>query len=74
MEEKKLKKKKLTLSISSKKSFNAPHYAHSRQKKSVLIEKKSPRRWGEKKFQPRDRNFDKSKTTDNFLPKKNTNT
>jgi len=70
MEEKKLKKKKLTLSISSKKSFNAPHYAHSRQKKSVLIEKKAPRRWGEKKFQPRDRNFDKSKTTDNFLPKK----
>ena len=70
MEEKKLKKKKLTLSISSKKSFNAPHYAHSKQKKSVLIEKKAPRRWSEKKFQLRDRNFDKSKTTDNFLPKK----
>ena len=70
MEEKKIKKKKLTLSVSSKILHNVPNYVKSRQKTSVLIEKKAPRRWGEKKFQSRDNNFNKPKSTENFLPKK----
>ena len=70
MEEKKIKKKKLTLSVSSKTLHNVPNYVKSRQKTSVLIEKKAPRRWGEKKFQSRDNNFSKPKSTGNFFPKK----
>ena len=70
MEKKKIKKKKLTLSVSSKTLHNVPNYVKSRQKISVLIEKKAPRRWGEKKFQSRDNNFSKSKSTANFIPKK----
>ena len=70
MEEKKIKKKKLTLSVSSKTLHNVPNYVKSRQKTSVLIEKKAPRKWGEKKFQSRDNNFNKSKSTANFIPKK----
>ena len=70
MEEKKIKKKKLTLSVSSKTLHNVPNYVKSRQKTSVLIEKQAPRRWGEKKFQSRDNNFNKSKSTANFIPKK----
>ena len=70
MEEKKIKKKKLTLSVSSKKTHSVPHYAHSKQKTSVVIEKKTPRKWGEKKFQLRDNNFNKSKSTGNFFPVK----
>ena len=70
MEEKKIKKKKLTLSVSSKTLHNVPNYVKSRQKTSVLIEKKAPRRWGEKKFQSRDNNFNKPKSTGNFFPKK----
>ena len=69
MENKKIKKK-LTLSISGKKTHSAPHYAKSRGKTSVVIEKKTTRKWGEKKFQPRDKNFNKSKSTSNFFPKK----
>ena len=70
MEEK--KKKKLTLSVSSKTSRNVPNYVKSRQKTSVLIEKKPPRRWGEKKFQSRGDNFSKPKpkSTDHLFPKK----
>ena len=70
MEEKKSKKKKLTLSISSKKSFITPQYTHSKNKKSVLIEKKPASRWGEKKFQPRGTNFNKPKPTRDSIPKK----
>ena len=70
MEEEKIKKKKLTLSVSSKTLHNVPNYVKSRQKTSVLIEKQAPRRWGEKKFQSRDNNFNKSKSTANFIPKK----
>ena len=70
MEEKKKKKKKLTLSVSSKTLHNVPNYVKSRQKTSVLIEKKAPRRWGEKKFQSRDNNFSKPKSTGNIFPKK----
>ena len=70
MEEK--KKKKLTLSVSSKTTHNVTNYAQRSGKTSVVIEKKSPRRWGEKKFQPRSNNFNKPKpkSTSGFLPKK----
>ena len=69
MEEKK-KKKKLTLSISSSKTHNVSHYGQSSGKTSVVIEKKPQRRWGEKKFQPRDSNYNKSKPTGDFASKK----
>mgnify|MGYP001152883186 CR=1 FL=1 len=67
MEEKKIKKKKLTLSVSSKILHNVPNYVKSRKKTSVLIEKKTPRRWGEKKFQSRDHNFNKPKSSSPFM-------
>ena len=70
MEEKKKKKKKLTLSASPNTTLNATNYAQRSGKTSVVIEKKSPRRWGEKKFQPRSNNFNKPKSTSGFLPKK----
>ena len=70
MEKKEKKKKKLTLSGFSKKTHNVPHYAQSRGKTSVVIEKKAGRKWGEKKFQPRDNTFNKSKPASNFFPKK----
>ena len=68
MEEKK-KKKKLTLSISSKKTHNFSNYGQSRGKTSVVIEKKTSRRWGERKFQTKD-TFNKPKDTSNFSPPK----
>ena len=68
MEEKK-KKKKLTLSISSKKTHNFSNYGQSRGKTSVVIEKKTSRRWGERKFQIKD-TFNKPKDTSNFSPQK----
>ena len=37
------------LSGFSKKTQNVANYAQSRGKTSVVIEKKSPKRWGEKK-------------------------
>lgn len=64
------KKKKLTLSASSKVSHNVPNYVKSRKKTSVLIEKKAPRRWGGKKFQSRDNKINKLESTDGFIPKK----
>ena len=70
MKETKIKKKKLTLSVSSKKSHSAPYYAQSKGKTSVVIEKKPQRRWGEKKFQSRDNNFNKPKSSDNSISKK----
>ena len=60
MEDKIKKKKKLTLSISSKKAHNVPNYAQARGKTSVIIEKKISRRWGEKKFQSQDSNIEQS--------------
>ena len=69
MEEKK-KKKKLTLSTSSHKTHNVSHYGQSSGKTSVVIEKKPQRRWGEKKFQSRDNNYNKPKSTGNFVSKK----
>ena len=41
MEEKKIKKKKLTLSVSSNKIHNVPHYAQDRKKTSVVVGKKT---------------------------------
>ena len=70
MEEKTEKKKKLTLSGFSKKTHNAPNYAQSRGKTSVVIEKKVPRRWSEKKFQSQNNNINKPKITGDFVPKK----
>jgi len=71
MEEKKIiKKKKLTLSISSKKSSNKPHYAQGRGKTSVVIEKRPPRRWGDKKFQTKSNDINRSRPSDNFASKK----
>ncbi len=72
--EKKIKKK-LTLSISSKKPFNVPQYTHSKQKKSVVIEKKISRRSGDKRFYNRDNYSNKSspKFTDNTKTRINDN-
>ena len=67
---KKTKKKKLTLSASSSTPYKVPNYTQSKGKTSVVIEKKASRRWGEKKFQPRDNNFNKPKPTGTFVPKK----
>ena len=69
MEEKK-KKKKLTLSASFNKPHSVPRYTQGSGKTSVVIEKKPSKRWGEKKFQPRDSNFNKPKSTERFVPKK----
>ena len=68
--EKEKKKKKLTLNISSGKTPNISNYAKSSGKTSVVIEKKPQRRWGEKKFQPRENNLNKPKTTSNLGEKK----
>ena len=62
MEEKKIKKKKLTLSVSSKKPYNPPNFTQERQKKSVLIEKKYPFKGKERKYQSRESNFNKPST------------
>ncbi len=70
MEEKKIKKKKLTLSVSSGKLHNAPNYTRSRGKTSVVIEKKPTKKWREKKIQPQDSNYNKPKSTNNFISKK----
>ena len=69
MENKKIKKK-LTLSISGKKTHSVSHYAQSKGKTSVVIEKKTARKWGEKRFQQRNNNFNKSKSTSNVFPKR----
>ena len=67
----KKKKKKLTLSASSKATIhNVTNYAQRSGKTSVVIEKKVPKKWGEKKFQPRINNFNKPKSTSGFIPKK----
>ena len=70
MEKDKIKKKKLTISISSKKTYSAPQYTQSRQKTSVVIEKKSPRRWVDKKSQQQNNNFARTKSPSSFFSKK----
>ena len=69
MEEKKTKKKTLTLSVSSKKPHNVSNYSQRGGKTSVVIEKKSTKRWGEKKFQPQDNKY-KPKQNENFIQKR----
>ena len=79
MEEKKIKKKKLTLSIASKKIKNVPQFSQNKQKTSVVIEKKPSQRWGDRKFRSQD-NINKQKSNlsgkkdfnakDNLAPKK----
>ena len=62
--------KRQTLSISSKKAQGSFNYPQSGRKTSVVIEKKPGKRWGEKKIQTRDNNFNKSKPNENFFPRK----
>jgi len=64
------KKKKTTLTISSKKPYNVPHvphYTQSRQKTSVVIEKKISRKKNERRVYVRDNNA--SKPTSGFINK-----
>ena len=68
--EKEKKKKKLTLSVSSKTSHNFTNYSKSRQKTSVVIEKKPSRRWNKEKFQPRENRSNKSELSKSFISKK----
>jgi hypothetical protein len=72
MEEKKTKKK-LTLSVSSKKPVNVSNYLSNKKTKSVIIEKKPSRRWGEKKSPTRENNFSDRKSNNYSALKKNTN-
>ena len=66
--EEKNKKKKLTLTV-SKKSHKIPNYTQSKGKTSVVIEKKPSRKWGGKKFHPKD-SFNKPKSSPDFPFKK----
>jgi len=70
MEEKKDKKKKLTLSISSRTHHSTSNYTQRSGKTSVVIEKKPPKRWGDKKFHSRNTSINKAKSTSDFAPKK----
>ena len=70
MVEEKGKKKKLTLSISSKTHHSTSNYTQRSGKTSVVIEKKPTRRWGEKKFHSRNTSINKTKPTSDFAPKK----
>ena len=72
MEEKKIKKK-LTLTISSKKNsimYPKLYSASSKGKTSVVIEKKFQENGVKKNFNLKDNNFNKTKSTGNFFPKK----
>ncbi|MBA1338647.1 MAG: translation initiation factor IF-2 [Pelagibacterales bacterium] len=69
MEEKKVKKK-LTLSTPLKKNHSSTNYTQRTGKTSVVIEKKAPRRWGEKKFQSRETGFNKPKPSTDSASKK----
>jgi len=71
MVEKKIKKK-ITLTVSSNKPIKVSNYLPSRQTKSVIIEKKPPRRWGDKKFQSKGSNFNNNKLNENSESKKTT--
>ncbi len=57
MEEKKIKKKS-TLTISSNKAYNIPHYRLGKQKTSIVIEKKISRKKNERRFHDQDRSVD----------------
>ena len=66
MEEKKIKKKS-TLTISSNKAYNIPHYRLGKQKTSIVIEKKISRKKNERRFHDQDRSV--SKSTPGFINK-----
>ena len=76
MVEKKIKKK-LTLTISSKKTFSTPTYTPASNKKSVIVEKKISRTRSPKRFYNRNENVnkstsdlqDKTKSKNNFVPR-----
>jgi len=68
MEKKNKTKKKLTLSVSSNRTLNAPDFSKSKGKTSVVIEKKPPRRWGDRKNITQRNNL--TKTPTNFTPSK----
>ena len=70
MEEKKInKKKKLTLTISSKKPHSVPHYTYGKQKKSVVIEKRHSRKGNERRFYGRSSNLGKPESVDRVKSK-----
>ena len=70
MEEKKIKKKKkLTLTISSKKPHSVPHYTYGKQKKSVVIEKRHSRKGNERRFYGRNSNLGKPESVDSVKSK-----
>ena len=71
MEEKKIKKKKLTLSVTPKKPLNISQISQGRKKTSVIIEKKVSRHRNEKSYFSRGGNF--NKPTQNFSDKKKLN-
>ena len=72
MVEKKIKKK-LTLTISSKKSFSTPTYTTSGNKKSVVIEKKVSGTRSARRFYGRNDNVNKSISSFQNKTKSNNN-
>ena len=60
MEEKKIKKKKHTLTASPTKPLNIPSFSQRSKKKSVVIEKRHSRQKNERRFFGRDANVNKS--------------
>ena len=63
----KKKKKKLTLTVTSKKTYSAPNYSNIGQKKSVVIEKKVSGGRNDRRFYVQNNNLRKS--TSEFLSK-----
>jgi translation initiation factor IF-2 len=63
-------KKKLTLTVSSTKPVNVSNYLSNKKTKSVIIEKTSSRRWGDKKFQTKESNTTTNKSNDYSASKK----
>ena len=59
MDEKEIKKKKRTLTITSGKPHNVPNYVQSSHKKSFVVEKKISRKKTDKRFQHRTENNEK---------------
>ena len=64
MEEKKIKKK-LTLTVSTKKPYNFTQQTQGKQKKSFIIEKTISRKRNERRFY--DRNSTQNKSTAKFI-------
>ena len=64
MVEKKEKKKKLTLSVSTSKPYS-PSFRQTGKKKSVIIEKRSQRRGTERRFTEKNDNINRAKNENN---------